>query len=161
MQLFYRCGLGLSYAIMLSSSIYAYAATIDPLGVQGVYTCDGYDAVDGAYPQNPSPKVQLNYIATHSIPAQGLAAYDFKLNEPDGTVYSGMAAFNNNSLAIYFSNTKDASDNGIGAANLVREYTGLDKQGKPRYVTKFVKYYFEPKYQHNGSHGSEVCIKDS
>ncbi len=141
----------------------AEAMDLDPLHLQGSYSCTGYDSNDGPYHNEPSPQLTLTYIKSHSIPERQMASYEFKLTVPDGSLFTGIAALNGSALAIYFANNDPLKwdDKGIGAAQIIREYIGVDARNEPEYKTIFSKFYYEPIYSKTGGHGVEVCIKNS
>lgn len=121
----------------------------------GSYDCSGYDTKDGAYSNDV---VTLTEVKEHSFPDRDLYAYQFVLHDEKGKLlYSGEAASNGNSLAIYFANVdkKSKSDHGVGIAT-VGDIISRDSSGNFVHKFNFNKFYYEPQYP---SDGSETCIQ--
>lgn len=116
------------------------------LDLSGTYTCSGRDARDGDF----KATVTLTLDKNNSHAAY--AAYRFKMDADGYGLYTGSAAGSGNMLAITFANS-DASKNdyGTGIAKVFKE-----KNGKLR----FEKFYYEPEYKKEGSHGFESCTRN-
>jgi hypothetical protein len=141
----------------------AIAASNDPLNIVGTYKCTGYDSHDGHFTGN----LTLSLDEKASKFDQNFGAYQFKLDIVLGGTpasYSGYAAAQGESLAIYFANDKQKeapTDRGVAIGSISHEQ---DKDGK--YITTLRKSYYLPDYLRDakdgkgpGGRGTETCVK--
>lgn len=113
--------------------------------LSGAYSCEGDDAHDGKY----TAKITLQLIPEQSIGHNG--AYSFKLESAGYGVYTGHAATQGTTAAIYFANTDPSTkDFGTGIAT-------FKKNSKGKWA--FKKYYYEPEYK-GGNYGFETCTQN-
>ncbi|NLY27256.1 MAG: hypothetical protein GX049_06865 [Alcaligenaceae bacterium] len=111
----------------------------------GEYSCEGDDSHDGKY----TAKITLQLIPEHSIDDNG--AYSFKLESAGYGVYTGFAAAQGTTAAIYFANTDPSTkDYGTGVAT-------FNKNSQDKWA--FKKYYYEPEYK-GGNYGFETCTQN-
>lgn len=151
-------------AASLSFGGAAFAKVNDPLNIVGHYKCTGYDSHAGAF--NGDLTFTVDEAASHF--PQSFGAYSFKLDfEVLGVkaTYSGFAAAQGQSLAMYFANddVQEPKDYGVGMAVVSHDQ---DTAGK--YTTTIRKSYYAPEYmrtakdgQRPGGRGTEVCVKQS
>ncbi len=140
----------------------AMAQSPDPLHIVGNYKCTGYDSHEGHFEGDLT--FTLDEKASNF--AQSFGAYQFKLRvDLNGTpaTYSGFAAAQGQSLAMYFANDSQEAptDIGVGMASMSHDQ---DVNGK--YITTLHKSYYAPYYQRNakdgrgtGGRGTETCVK--
>ncbi|MCI8212047.1 hypothetical protein AUC61_21160 [Pseudomonas sp. S25] len=146
----------------VSFAAQAVANPADPLHISGDYTCTGFDSHDGAF--KGALTLKLDEQASHF--QQGFGAYQFKLDvDIDGhaSTFSGYAAAQRQSLAMYFANdSKQApTDRGVGLALISH-----DQDSGGNYITTLHKSYYLPDYMRTskegkgpGGRGTEVCTK--
>lgn len=154
----------ISAALLMSFSLSSYvtAQPSDPLHIIGNYTCTGYDNYDGHFKGD----LTLTLDEQASQFKQSFGAYQFKLLvDIEGvlTTYSGFAAAQGQSLAMYFANDSQEAptDRGVGMA-----LVSHDQDANGAYTTTLHKSYYLPYYMRTakegrstGGHGTEVCVK--
>jgi len=139
-----------------------FAKISDPLNVVGSYKCTGYDSHAGAFVGDLI--FTVDEAASHF--PQSFGAYKFKLNVDiqgaKGT-YSGFAAAQGQSLAMYFANDdqREPNDYGVGMA-----VVSHDQDASGTFTTTLHKSYYAPEYMRTakdgkgpGGRGTEVCVK--
>lgn len=146
----------------LSLGGHVMANTADPLNIIGDYKCTGYDSHDGVFQGDLS--FTLDEQASHF--QQSFGAYQFKLKVSlagEVATYSGFAAAQGQSLAMYFANDSQQAptDRGVGIASITH-----DQDANGKYITTLHKSYYLPDYMRTakdknraGGRGTEVCIK--
>ncbi|MCQ3031775.1 hypothetical protein NLO88_14010 [Pseudomonas syringae] len=151
-------------AVVLSASFtgQVIASIADPLYISGDYTCTGFDSHDGAF--TGALKLTVDEQASHF--QQSFGAYKFTFDVDVGghaSTFSGYAAAQGQSLAMYFANdSEDApTDRGVGMALITHDQ---DAEGK--FITTLHKSYYLPDYMRTskegkgaGGRGTEVCTK--
>lgn len=151
-------------AAVLSASFtgQVIAGPADPLYISGDYTCTGFDSHNGAF--TGALKLTVDEQASHF--QRSFGAYEFTVEvvvDGHASTYSGYAAAQGQSLAMYFANdSKQApTDRGVGMALITHDQ---DAEGK--WVTTLHKSYYLPDYMRNskegngvGGRGTEVCTK--
>jgi len=155
----------ISLAVLVMSvsfGSHVMANTADPLNIIGDYKCTGYDSHDGAFQGDLS--FTLDEQASNFQHNQG--AYQFKFVAGTGgevATYSGFAAAQGQSLAMYFANDSQQAptDRGVGIASITH-----DQDASGKYITTLHKSYYLPDYMRTakdknpaGGRGTEVCIK--
>jgi len=157
-----RAGFWAALLASLSLSTNVMAKSPDPLHIVGNYKCTGYDSYDGHF------KGDLTFTLDEQASQfdQSFGAYQFKLKvDLDGSpaIYSGFAAAQGQSLAMYFANDNPEAptDRGVGMALISHDQ---DMNGK--YTTTLHKSYYLPDYMRTpkegraaGGRGTEVCVK--
>lgn len=151
-------------ALSLSFGGAAFAKVHDPLNIVGDYKCTGYDSHVGAFKGDLT--FTVDEAASHF--PQSFGAYKFKLDFVvlgAKATYSGFAAAQGQSLAMYFANDdqQEPTDYGVGMALISHDQ---DVDGK--YTTTLHKSYYAPEYMRTakdgkgpGGRGTEVCVKQS
>lgn len=141
----------------------------DKLNLAGTYKCTGFDNYEGGF----EGKLTLTLDEKASDFEHNLGSYQFTLsatvNGKDFEDYTGYAAAQGTSLAIYFENANDkdpvaVTDRGVGIASV--SY-GQDKAGK--FSTTINKFYYVPKFKRDatngkgkggmGGFGTETCVR--
>lgn len=152
------------FALSLSFSGAAFANANDPLNIIGHYKCTGYDSHAGAF------KGDLTFTVDEAASyfPHSFGAYKFNLDfEVLGAKasYSGFAAAQGQSLAMYFANddAREPKDYGVGMAVISH-----DQDVNGNYTTTLHKSYYAPEYMRTakdgkgpGGRGTEVCVKQA
>lgn len=151
-------------ALLFSFSLsnHAIARPADPLHVSGDYTCTGFDSHDGAF--TGVLTFTVDERASHFAQSFGAYTFTFKVKVGEhASTFSGYAAAQGQSLAMYFANdSEDApTDRGVGMALITHDQ---DAEGK--FMTTLHKSYYLPDYMRTskegkgaGGRGTEVCTK--
>lgn len=149
-------------AMSLSFGSQVMAKATDPLHIVGDYACTGYDSHDGAFQGTLS--FTLDEPASNFQHSFG--AYRFRFEAGAGaeaSSYSGFAAAQGQSLAMYFANDSQQAptDRGVGIATITH-----DQDASGKYITTLHKSYYLPDYMRTakdkssaGGLGTEVCVK--
>lgn len=158
-----RKKISLAVLIMsLSISGRVMAKSTDPLNIIGDYRCTGYDSHEGAFQGDLS--FTLDEPASNFQHSFG--AYRFRFETSGGgeaATYSGFAAAQGQSLAMYFINDNEQAptDRGVGIASITH-----DQDASGKYITTLHKSYYLPDYMLTakdkrgaGGLGTEVCVK--
>jgi hypothetical protein len=151
-------------ALVLSVSFASQviASPADPLHISGDYTCTGFDSHDGAFTG------ALNFVvderASHFQQSFGAYKFTFKVDiDGHASTFSGYAAAQGQSLAMYFANDSEAAptDRGVGMAFITH-----DQGADGAFTTTLHKSYYLPDYMRTstagkgpGGRGTEVCTK--
>ncbi|HEX8594409.1 MAG TPA: hypothetical protein VF682_14190 [Pseudomonas sp.] len=157
----------LSFALIVASLSLggtAQAEVTDPLNVVGVYKCTGYDSHLGPFTGDLT--FSLDAKASHFPSSFGTYKIDFKVDVAGAKAsYTGYAAAQGQSLAVYFANDdeKEPTDRGVGVAVITH-----DQDANGKYTTTLHKTYYVPDYMRDskeghgsGGRGVEVCTKQT
>ncbi|MBC3950529.1 hypothetical protein [Pseudomonas folii] len=147
-------------ALSVASVSQVIASPADPLFISGDYTCTGFDSHDGAF--KGALKLTVDEQASHF--QQNFGAYKFTFDvDGHASSYSGYAAAQGQSLAMYFANDSQqaSTDRGVGMALITH-----DQDAAGRFTTTLHKSYYLPDYMRTskegkgaGGRGTEVCTK--
>lgn len=141
-------------------SCQAAARAVDPLHIAGIYECKGYDSQDGAF----AGDLTFTLDEAGSNFSANFGAYRFAFKTADASAsYSGFAAAQGQSLAMYFANDSQqaVNDRGVGMA-----FMSNDQDEKGNYRATLHKSYYLPEYSVKdgraiAGRGTEVCVKKS